>query len=103
MAQPRYAIDKTYYEDYILERNGTRSIESGIDNNIGVYFGNPLSGAAVMMAGFVLRNMDHPMTNVIGLRWYSEILKTGIMCQISLAFVYERYSRYIGIFDENWI
>lgn len=76
--QQRYSVDELRYSSYIKSR-----IEQG------------LSGAVVLHGGFVIRNMDHPMTTKIGSLWYSETLMVGIQDQISLSFVYEKYQEYI--------
>ena len=85
MGQARYAAHHSEYVAYIESRKNAN-----------------LSGSFVPCGCYSLRNMDHPMTNVIGARWYAEILKSGIEDQISLSFVYERYQQFISIADEQW-
>jgi hypothetical protein len=86
LSQPRYQQDKERYIRYLNER---LSEEYG------------LKGDKCIHGGFHIRDMDHPMTFVIGSKWYSEILESGCEDQISLAFIYERYSEFIGLTDET--
>ena len=81
MAQPRYRQDAISYRNYINTRK----------------FVYNFSGNTVLSGGFEISDNDHPMTLIIGKAWYSEILKSGIEDQLSLAFIYERYSDYIGV------
>lgn len=60
-----------------------------------------LSGNKLLCGCFSIRDMDHPMTAVIGMNWYAEILKAGIEDQISLTFIYDRYKRFIVLTNET--
>lgn len=79
--QARYRRHKTDYQKYIQTR----------------LQGSTLSGIRLLCGCFSLRDMDHPMTAIIGMNWYAEILKSGIEDQISLSFVYDRYKEFIGL------
>ena len=78
--QARYRRHKADYQKYIQTR-----LQS-----------STLSGNSLLCGCFSLRDMDHPMTAIIGMNWYAEILKSGIEDQISLSFVYDRYKEFIG-------
>ena len=79
MHQERYKIDELKYAAYINSREGHFTAKN------------------VFAGGLVVRNMNHYMVNHIGMRWYGEILASGIDDQISLPFVYERYKQFCGL------
>jgi len=79
--QSRYRKHKLDYQRYIQNR----------------LHNSTLSGSRLLTGCFSIRNMDNPLTAVIGMNWYSEILKSGVEDQISLSFVFDRYKRFIGI------
>ena len=80
MQDMRYKVDETRYREYLARRfRGGHSIS------------DHLAG------GFVIRDMDSPMTLIIGSRWYSEILQSGIEDQISLPLIYYHYRKWIGL------
>ena len=81
MKQPRYQKDSKNYRAYI-----NRNKDYGFTGN------------TVIAGGFQVSDNNHPMTLIIGKEWYTQISKSGgIEDQISLAFLYERYAKYIGV------
>jgi hypothetical protein len=81
----RYKVDYASYVRYILAREST--------------MGN---ATTTLLGTFNVRKMNHVMVNHIGLKWYGEILASGVEDQISLPFVYKRYKEHCGIMEVGW-
>ena len=86
MMQDRYAKDAKKYKQYCIDKH-----DEG-------FLGNK-----VLYGGFQIRNMLHPMTRIIGSFWYSEIQRSGIEDQFSLAFVYEKYKHYFRLLCSDFL
>jgi hypothetical protein len=86
MKQERYVKQKEQIMNYI-----NKQIENGFNEKIPVH----------SQTGLLIRNMKHPKINEINSRWYSDIQKCGIQCQISFFFVRQEFDDNIVSFSEN--
>lgn len=85
MNQPRYQLE----HDKIA-----RYIESQVQSGLAVTTGYHCA------CGFIIRNMKHPQTNVIGDMWLEHIQQCGIQDQISFFFVKQHFRGVIYAFTE---
>ena len=49
--------------------------------------GKTLETDRLFTTNFILRDTDHPRTQMLGERWYDDILACGIDCQLPFAFL----------------
>lgn len=80
MDQPRYLAQKEQYQQYIKDQTNAGLQDTTPDH---------------LQTGFIIRNMQHPITSKIGETWHSHIQKCGIECQISFYFVKQLFEIYI--------
>jgi len=77
--QPRYAIEKDKYYNYIIKQ-----LNNGLSDTSDVHY----------QTGFIIRKSSEK-TNEINDLWYEHIKECGIECQISFFFIQQIYKKYI--------
>jgi hypothetical protein len=79
MLQPRYAVQKEAYEEYIKEQ-----ADSGLKSVDDIHFAT----------GFIIRR-NNMISRSMGEVWWLHISKTGILCQLSFFFVQQMFREHI--------
>jgi len=77
--QPRYAVQRDKYEEYIKEQTN-----SGLKLVDDIHFAT----------GFIIRR-NNMISRAMGEVWWSHISKTGILCQLSFFFVQQMFREHI--------
>lgn len=75
MLQERYQTQRKSMINYITEM-----LKSGYDLECNMF-----------ATGVILRNMRHPDTTAINMKWYDGIVRCGIECQISFDMIAQKY------------
>lgn len=78
----RYKHEKEKMKKYIHNQ-----IKKGLSSNIITEF---------FQTGFIIRDHTNPKTSEINDKWYTDVIKCGCECQISLFFIQQQYSKYIS-------
>lgn len=79
--QKRYIYEKKQYTEYINDCK-----ELGLVDDYKLH----------SQTGFIIYNLNHPMTKILQEGWMQEIKKCGIQCQISFNLFRQNYEEYIG-------
>ena len=85
MKQERYIMEKTKYQNYIINQ-----IKTGLSETSETH----------CACGFLIRNMKHDKIIEINTTWYNHIQECGIQDQISFFFVKQLFNDYIYPFTE---
>ena len=85
MIQPRYQSQREQIVEYVTQQ---------------ISYGHNLKVNQLYWTSAILRNMTQPDTNLIGEKWYLDILSCGIECQISFNFIAQQYNS-IGLLPED--
>jgi hypothetical protein len=63
--------------------------------------GFPVHGERDFQTGFIIYNLKHPATSRIQRMWFEHINRCGILCQVSMYFVAQRFPSEIAEFTAN--